>query len=122
MMITREDVDDFFDDLEERGEDPKQLRWEFYFYDHQRPPLARMEAELVSRGYCNVEVWDPDPSNDDKELMFLHFDMEVAASRETIWKRCQELDAMARQFGVEGFDGFDASRVGGDVMPRRGGS
>jgi hypothetical protein len=117
-MISKQEIDAFFASNAERGLDASKvrLRWEFFLFDHRRAPLDAVVAVLANGGYASVEIWDPDPANDDAELMFLSCELLATATPDFVWTKCQELAALAAQHGIEGFDGFDVSREDGSPL------
>ena len=107
-MVSRAVVQSFFDDLRTRGESlTRPMRWAFYFCDHRREPLERLVPTLVELGFTNVEIWDPDPTNDDQTLMFLQLEIVEVATADSLFDRCERLRRIGEEYGVESFDGFD---------------
>lgn len=114
-MITKEQIQEFFDDLARKRVSLKRpMRWELVFCDHDRARLETLEPELRIEGYSEIELLEPSPEDDDDEddeLWFLQAARIELLTPQALYSRCKELTALGRKYGVEEFDGFDVSNV-----------
>jgi hypothetical protein len=107
-VINQDAIDEFLDTLNEKVSfSTRSMKWEFYFADHSRERLERLAEVLSASSYSQIEVWDPDPANDDKDLMFLHCSYVGVLTKQDVDTRCLKMIELARDLGVECFDGLD---------------
>ena len=117
-MITREALESFFEDTRQLREDGKAkwdiddvCRWSFFFVDADREKLLRAARELESQGYENHGLLDPSP--DGEEAEFLRVDRLERHTVDSLLARNDQLDAFAKQMGLQGYDGMDVGAVDG---------
>jgi len=85
------------------------MLWGYYFVDPDRDTLESIIPTLVDRGYRYVEILE---SSDDSDL-HLHLERIETHTAETLYRRCVELDELARDRDVKNYDGFDVGNVDG---------
>ena len=104
-MIERRAIDEFF--ASNHLEGPR--RWDFFFCDHARSKLERLVPALRRLGYEVVSITEPNPRIGEPQRLWLRARRVEAFNETTLFATCEQLDALAHQAGVEGFDGFDVA-------------
>lgn len=104
-MIERRAIDEFFASNQVAG--PR--RWDFYFCDHVRAKLERLVPALRRLGYEIVSITDANPRIIAPQRLWLRARRTAELDAARLFAACEQLDALAKQAGVEGFDGFDVA-------------
>jgi hypothetical protein len=84
-----------------------ELLWGYFFVDREPKKLEPLAAHLVELGYRFVSIYE----TDDKSTHFLHVERIEMHTPESLFERNLELNALAKKFGVEDYDGMDVGPV-----------
>ena len=108
-MITREIIQDMFDDVRTRSlfDIDAICCWGYFFTDHDRQRLVDAAPALEQHGYRFVSILEPAPENDDQGLFFLHVEKLEHHTVDTLLARNVRLYTLARELGLETYDGMD---------------
>jgi hypothetical protein len=110
-MLTRSAVDGWIESFRARGGDlDRELRWQFFFVDHDRSKLQGLVPTLEDRGF---RIGWLDSANDDGSHLYLSAEEDAKHSVASIWDRCLQMTELAIHHDVESFDGFDVANVDG---------
>ena len=82
------------------------LLWGYFFTHGDPAPLRALAAHLAEQAYRIVKIYP----TDDRSCFFLHAERIETHTPATLTARNDELNLVARQFGVE-YDGMDAGPV-----------
>jgi hypothetical protein len=119
-MITSEQIHDLFSHtrrLMHEGRVGYEIdgvcRWSFFLIDADREKLTRAGRHLEQRGYEIVGFLEPAPEDDGQAMMYLRFDRVERHTPDSLIARNDELDKLAADFGLEGYDGMDVGAAEG---------
>lgn len=117
-MIALETLVSFFEDTRElkrtgnaRFDIDQVCRWSYFMVDADQAKLTRAGHHLETLGY-DVRGF-LGPSADTKGATFLRFDRVEQHTPESLFERNAELYRIAREFGLEDYDGMDVGAVDG---------
>lgn len=110
--ITRESLDEMFENLKAKTkwnlDGP--LLWGYFFTDHDPKKFMRLKAHLEKLGYRYVGILEPEEGEANRTY-FLHVERVEHHTPQSLHARNQQLSRLARQFGVEAYDGMDVGEV-----------
>jgi hypothetical protein len=110
--ITRESLDEMFESLKAKTkwnlDGP--LLWGYFFTDHDPKKFTRLRARLEKLGYRYVGILEPEEAETNKTY-FLHVERVENHTPRSLHARNQQLSKLAKQFGVEAYDGMDVGEV-----------
>jgi hypothetical protein len=119
MKITREMVEEFFDDArvlrdhgDARFDTDRICRWSFFFVDPDAAKLEPVAEHLRSMGYEIKGVMEPDEESE-RRVWLLRVDRVERHTPDSLHSRNIELQAVATRFGIEDYDGMDVGAVDG---------
>ncbi len=93
--------------MERDGVDTKRpLLYGYFFFDKNRANLEKLGAELVKDNYTLARI-----EKTDSIFYILHVEKIEPHTRESLLKREIFLEAMAKQFTVELYDGWDVGNI-----------
>ena len=112
-MITLQQIEEMFTNMRgEYGWDVDgALVWGYIFTDHNRAKLEAAIPALEKIGYRFVGILEPSAQDDDKKLLFLHVEKVEQQTPQTLNARNLELYRLAKELGLESYDGMDAGPV-----------
>ncbi len=87
------------------------LLWGYFFTDKNPKKFDRLKVHLEKLGYRYVGVLEPEKTETDKTYFF-HVERVEHHTPQSLHARNQELYRLAKQFGVEAYDGMDVGEVG----------
>jgi hypothetical protein len=94
----------------EAGWDTEQeLLWGYFFMDAEAGHLQPLARKLEEMGYRFVDLYP----TDDGSTHVLHVERVERHSPLSLDRRNQELNALAKECGVESYDGMDVGPVSG---------
>lgn len=104
-MNSLDDIKTLFADLREQTDwnVDGPLTWGYYFTDTDKARLKPLSDHLCEHGYHFVELY----STNDHKHYFLHLERVERLRPETLLNRHAQMEALAAEYGVEGFDGVD---------------
>ena len=79
------------------------LLWSFFFLDADKSKLQSAGADLAAQGYRFVDV----SSTRAADRFRLRVERVEVLTPVTLYSRDIELEALARKFGIQSYDGFD---------------
>ena len=110
--ITRESLDKMFESLKEKTKwnlnGP--LLWGYFFTDHDPKKFTGLRAHLEKLGYRYVGILEPEEAEANKTY-FLHVERVEHHAPRSLHARNQQLSRLAKQFGVDAYDGMDVGEV-----------
>ena len=119
-MIARDELESFFEDTRRMRDDGRTqwdiddvCRWSYFFVDPDPEKLLRAGLELERQGYENQGLLDPSPKADEQESQYLRVDRVERHTVDSLLARNDQLDAFAKQRGLEAYDGMDVGAVDG---------
>ncbi|RVT47066.1 ribonuclease E inhibitor RraB [Rubrivivax albus] len=84
-----------------------ELLWGYFFTDPEPKKLRPVAEQLSQRGYQVVSIHQAE----DKSTFFLHVERIEHHTPESLHQRNQEFYKLARQFGLQSYDGMDVGPV-----------
>jgi hypothetical protein len=84
-----------------------EMLWGYFFTDPNRSKLDRLAGHLGRNGYHVLGIHDAD----DKSTQVLHVERIERHTPKTLHQRNTDLSKLAKQFGVESYDGMDVGPV-----------
>jgi hypothetical protein len=110
--ISRESLDEMFSTLKAKTKWDLNgpLLWGYFFTDHDPKNFIRLRAHLEKLGYRYVGIIEPEAAEADKTY-FLHVERVEHHTPQSLHARNQQLHRLAKQFGVENYDGMDVGEV-----------
>lgn len=115
-MITRQLVDEFFQDNERRGLSlDRDMLWGYFFTHREPAPLERIRPIVEALGYRYVDIFEPSEDDDEREYV-LHVERVEQHSAASLFERCEALANLARDHGLDSYDGFDVGNVDGSGL------
>jgi hypothetical protein len=119
-LITIESLYEFFSNTRQLQTEGKtgfdiddECRWSYFFIDRDKNKLTHLGRYLEANSYEVVGFLEPTPNDDDQETIYLRVDRVEAHSVESLHQRNSELDELANQFGITGYDGMDVGAADG---------
>jgi len=104
-MIELQMLEDMFSNMRTKTkwdvDDP--MLWGYFFTDPKEEKLQRAATELTAQDYDFVRIY----STDDGTTRFLHVERLEVHTPETLFARNKQLDTLAKEFGLESYDGMD---------------
>jgi hypothetical protein len=79
------------------------MLWGYFFTDRSAEKLEKAATHLTSQGYRLVGIHE----TDDGSTRVLHVERAEAHSPQTLFERNETLDKLARELGLESYDGMD---------------
>jgi hypothetical protein len=87
------------------------MLWGYFFTDSDRIALERAAKKLEAEGYRFVDVFQPEDDGKPLPYFFLHVEKVETHSVDSLYKRNTQLEAFAKQNGLDTYDGMDAGPV-----------
>jgi hypothetical protein len=116
-MISRQTVRQFFKDNASEGVDlDRPMLWGFFWLDRSDKVPAGLREVLEARGYAFVDVLGPEPEDTPPYKYFFHFERVEQLTASLLYQRVLECEALAEEYGLLSFDGFDVGNVDGSVL------
>ncbi len=113
-MITKETIEDFFSNVNEKGEfdTSSKLLWGYFFLDRNKVKLKSAADKLSKEGYRYVDIFEADKENpNDPQEYYLHIEKIEYHNVDSLDKRNKELYDFAYNNNIEYYDGFDVGNV-----------
>ena len=108
-MIPLSQIESMYQSMEADGVDTDQeFLYGYFFTNDEREPLEKLSSELQNRGYSYVDLYEGDSG-----LIWLHVERIEAHTATSLFERNKELYALADEFGVQNYDGFDLGNPDG---------
>ena len=85
--------------------------WGYFFTDTDRPKLEQAAKKLVAQGYRYVEVFEAENEDASVPYFFLHVEKVEIHNVDSLYRRNTELEAFAKQNGLDTYDGMDVGPV-----------
>lgn len=118
-MITLQQLEVFFSDTREAFEFGRSswsiddtCRWSYFFLDPNLNKLESVADHMEKLGYEVVGTIDPEPT-DASAVYYLRVDKVERHTPQSLHELNQLLYGVARQFGVQDYDGMDVGAVDG---------
>lgn len=118
-MITIQQLEDFFSDSRETYESGRSswnidetCRWSYFFVDPDLKKFGQVADHLERLGYEIVGTLYPGPT-DENPVYYLRVDKVERHTPQSLHELNQQLYRVARQFGVQDYDGMDVGAVRG---------
>lgn len=86
-----------------------EMLWGYFFVDDNEENLARAGQELQARGYRVVSITDVTDDEDTQAVFCLHVERVERHTIDTLHRRGLELHKLARELGLERYDGVDVA-------------
>jgi hypothetical protein len=104
-QITREQLRQMFSAMSDEGtwDLSKPMLWGYFFVDADTTSLKKLQDRLVKDGYRFVDIHR---AGDDPEYV-LHMERVEHHTVGSLYERNTFLYQLARQYGVESYDGMD---------------
>ena len=118
-MIALQQLEDFFTETRETYASGRSswsiddiCRWSYFFVDSQLHNLLPIADHMGSLGYEVVGTLDPEES-DENPVYYLRVDKVGRHTPQSLHQLNQELYGIAKQFGVQDYDGMDVGAADG---------
>lgn len=103
MLSDPEDIETIFAEMREQKIDTSQpLRYGYFFFHGSRPPLEELARWLVDNEYEFEDLSDRDSGD-----WVLWVAKTETHSIESLQLRNEEMNRIAKQFGIRDYDGWD---------------
>jgi hypothetical protein len=89
------------------------MLWGYFFTDANRGSLEAASKKLEEQGYKVVDIYQPEDEEKPAPYFFLHVEKVETHGVDSLYKRNTELEAFARENGLDTYDGMDVGPVGG---------
>ena len=89
------------------------MLWGYFFTDANRASLEAASKKLEAQGYRFVDLFQPEDDGKALPYFFLHVERVETHSVDSLYNRNTELEAFARENGLDTYDGMDVGPVGG---------
>lgn len=113
-MITKETVEDFFENVNKGDEfdTSEVLLWGYFFLDFDLSKLKSASEKLVSAGYRFVDIFEAEKENEeDEQEYYLHVEKIERHDVNSLHKRNSELYDFADANEIDSYDGFDVGNI-----------
>jgi len=113
-MITVEVVQDFFKDLDQKGDFDYSLPllWGYFFLSADVSNLKNLGENLQQSGYRLVDVFEAElEEGSDIQEYYLHLEKVEKHNPKSLIHRNNEFYSIAEKYDVE-YDGFDVGHLG----------
>lgn len=109
-VINRAELETMFENMRTKSKwnVDGDLIWGFFFTDASRKKLEKAAKELGAMDYDFVGIFKDEET---QRFCWLHMEKVETHTVDSIEKRNKELDAFAKKFGLESYDGMDASEL-----------
>jgi hypothetical protein len=107
-IIKKELIEDMFDSMKKnKWNVDGDLLWGYFFIDQDPVKLEKFADYLVSMGYWYVDIY----ADGERDLHWLHVEKIETHTIISLDKRNKELHKLARDFGVQDYDGMDVGKA-----------
>ncbi|TSE02855.1 ribonuclease E inhibitor RraB [Aquimarina algiphila] len=114
MMITKEIIEDFFENLDKGGEfdTSSKLLWGYFFLDKNKSKLKIAAEKLSKLGYQYVDIFEAEKENpNDSEEYYLHVERIEYHDVNSLDQRNKDFYLFAKNNNLDCYDGFDAGNI-----------
>ncbi|WP_167572019.1 ribonuclease E inhibitor RraB [Aquimarina algiphila] len=113
-MITKEIIEDFFENLDKGGEfdTSSKLLWGYFFLDKNKSKLKIAAEKLSKLGYQYVDIFEAEKENpNDSEEYYLHVERIEYHDVNSLDQRNKDFYLFAKNNNLDCYDGFDAGNI-----------
>jgi hypothetical protein len=118
-MITFQQLEEFFSDTRETYKSGRSswsiddtCRWSYFFVDPDLKKFGPVADHLETLGYEVAGTLDPEAS-DEMPVYYLRVDRVERHTPQSLHELNQKLYGVARQFGLQDYDGMDVGAADG---------